>query len=424
MKFVDQNYQAALYSVLKRCFAVSILLICVSCNSLVKDKKESPAISTDTLSSLKKENKTFVFGIPADSYNIDSGRIRSNRILPQILTKYGISLTEIDEILKNSAKVFDVRDMRSGNKYTILYDRDSAFKVRYFIYKHDASLSYIFSFNDSLNITPYRQKVVSEMRFSSATIVTSLWDAIVSEGLNPELAVSLSDIYAWTVDFFGLQKGDTFKVIYEEKFIGRNSYELGKIYAAEFDRAGKKIFAIPLIQDGKVSFYDSTGNSLRKAFLKAPLSFSRISSRFSSGRMHPILRIVRPHFGVDYAAAVGTPVHSIGDGRVISAMVEGESGRIVRIRHNSVYSTAYLHLSNFGPGIFAGATVKQGDIVGYVGSSGLSTGPHLDFRFFKNGYPVDPLKVDAPAVEPVLPENMEKFEKIRTVVIDLLGTFK
>ena len=170
-------------------------------------------------------------------------------------------------------------------------------------------------------------------------------------------------------------------------------------------------------------YFDIDGNSLRKAFLKAPLQFSRISSRFSSSRMHPILRIRRPHFGVDYAAPVGTPVHAIGDGKVTSATTENGAGKMVKIQHNSVYATAYLHLSRFGAGIITGAFVKQGDIIGYVGTSGLSTGPHLDFRFYKNGSPVDPLKVEAPPVEPVSEENQAKFEKIKTVVLSLLGTF-
>jgi murein DD-endopeptidase MepM/ murein hydrolase activator NlpD len=234
--------------------------------------------------------------------------------------------------------------------------------------------------------------------------------------------VELSDIYAWTVDFFGLQKGDRFRVIYEERYLDDKPVGIGKIFGAEYKGTEDTIFAIPMIQDGNESFYDSDGNSLRRAFLKAPLRFSRISSRYSSGRMHPILRIVRPHLGVDYAAPEGTPVYSIGDGTVISAGIEGESGRIVRIRHNSVYSTAYLHLSRFGSGIEPGATVKQGDIIGYVGSNGLSTGPHLDFRFYKNGYAVDPLKVEAPPVEPVKDENRQKFEKIKAVTIAILGS--
>jgi murein DD-endopeptidase MepM/ murein hydrolase activator NlpD len=402
---------------------ILMIFISGSCNTLINNNSDTVSTIADTVVITPARDTTFLFGIPVDSYNVSSGTIKRNRFLPEILAGYGISLGEIDALVKNSTPVFDVRHLRSGNEYTILSDKDSAGRAKYFIYEHDATTFYIFSFNDSLNITPYRQEINSVIRFVSGTIKTSLWDSMIEAGLNPDLTYLLSEIYAWTIDFFGLQKGDSFKVIYEEKYIADKPIGIGKIYGAEFARSGNRIFAIPMIQDGKESFFDSDGNSLRKAFLKAPLRFSRISSGFSSGRMHPILRIVRPHFGVDYAAPVGTPVNSIGDGKVISAGIENESGRIVRIRHNSVYSTAYLHLSSFGNGIYAGAFVKQGDVVGYVGNSGLSTGPHLDFRFYMNGYAVDPLKVDAPPVEPVLDENKEKFEKIKSVVLSLLGTF-
>jgi murein DD-endopeptidase MepM/ murein hydrolase activator NlpD len=232
----------------------------------------------------------------------------------------------------------------------------------------------------------------------------------------------LSEIYAWTIDFFGLQKGDRFKVIYEEEFIGEESVGIRRVHAAQFEHAGSSIYAIPFIQDSVMSFYDTTGASLRKAFLKAPLRYSRISSRFSGARRHPILKIVRPHHGVDYAAPIGTPVVAIGDGRVTSTTYEGGAGRMVRITHNSVYSTAYLHLSRFGPGIAPGVYVKQGQVIGYVGSSGLSTGPHLDFRFYRNGSAVDPLKVEAPPVNPVAPEAMDQFGKIAEGYINLLST--
>ncbi len=357
----------------KSIFSFLVIILSVSCDKLLKTISEdnNPTVSSDTVAKVSPGNQTFLFGIPADSFNISSGKIKPNMFLSDILTSYGIGLQEIDILVKNSSKVFDVKHIRSGNNYTILSDKDSIGKAKYFIYEHDPSEFYIFSFNDSLNITPYRQAINSVIKFASGTIKTSLWEAMKEAGLNQELAGSLSDIYAWTVDFFGLQKGDGFKVIYEEKYIGDKSIGVGKIYGAEFYRSGTAIFAIPLIQAGKESFYDTDGSSLRKEFLKAPLRFPRISSRFSSARMHPILRIVRPHFGVDYAAPVGTPVHSIGDGKVISTGIENESGRIVRIKHNSVYTAAYLHLSSFGRDIYAGAMVKQGDIVGYVGNSGL-----------------------------------------------------
>jgi murein DD-endopeptidase MepM/ murein hydrolase activator NlpD len=411
------------YSLLKKYCFLLFLSFSLSCSNPAGKEPQTVNPPIDTTYKIKPVAPNLLFGIPADSYRISSGKISPNGFLADLLAKNGINRQQLDQLVRNSSKVFNVREMRARHNYTILSDKDSAGKAKYFIYEHNPTEFYIFSFNDSLNITPFREKITSVIKYSSGTIKTSLWDAMIEEGLNPELPALLSEIYAWTVDFFGLQKGDSFKVIYSENYIGSNSIGISRIYGAEFNWSGSKIYAIPMIQNGNESFYDTAGTSLRKAFLKAPLRFSRISSGFSSGRMHPILRIVRPHYGVDYAAPIGTPVQAIGDGKVLSAGIEEESGRIVRIRHNSVYTTAYMHLSGFGKNIYAGAMVKQGDIIGYVGSSGLSTGPHLDFRFYRNGYPVDPLKVEAPAVEPVLPENMEGFDKIRSVVLSLLGTF-
>jgi murein DD-endopeptidase MepM/ murein hydrolase activator NlpD len=408
---------------LKSSIYLLLIFLLVSCNNREKNKIESVTTVPDTTASKQISSQVFMYGIPSDSFDLVTGHIKRNGFLSEILLKHGVSMQEIDQVLKNSKTVFDVRKIRSGNNYILFCDRDSIARARYMVYEHDPTTCYVFSFNDSLNITPFRKEIKSVIKYSSGTIETSLWDAMINGGLRPTLAVDLSEVFAWTVDFFGLQKGDNFKVIYEEFFIDGKSYGTGKIYGAQFNRTGSSITAIPFIQDGRESFFDVDGNSLRKAFLKAPLQFSRISSHFSSARMHPILRIIRPHYGVDYAAPVGTPVRSIGDGRITSATNEGGSGRMVRIQHNSVYATAYLHLSRFGDGVYPGALVKQGDIIGFVGTSGLSTGPHLDFRFYKNGSPVDPLKVDAPPVEPVSEENKIEFEKIKTVVLSLLGTF-
>jgi murein DD-endopeptidase MepM/ murein hydrolase activator NlpD len=402
-------------------FTLAFLL--VSCNNSEKTKTIPISLASDTSTTRQINSPVFMYGIPSDSFDLISGHIKHNGFISEILLRHGVSMNEIDLALKNSRSVFDVRSIRAGNNYILFCDRDSLARARYLVYEHDAKTCYVFSFNDSLNITPFRKAIKSEIEYSSGTIETSLWDAMINGGLHPSLAIELSDIFAWTVDFFGLQKGDNFKVVYEEFFIDGKSFGTGKVYAAQFNRKGSSITAIPFIQDGKESFFDADGNSLRKAFLKAPLQFSRISSHFSSARMHPILRIIRPHYGVDYAAPVGTPVHSVGDGRIISATNEGGSGRMVKIQHNSVYATGYMHLSRFGEGIFPGKLVKQGDIIGYVGTSGLSTGPHLDFRFYMNGSPVDPLKVDAPPVEPISEPNKAKFEKIKIVALNLLGTF-
>ena len=407
----------------KSLIIILLAFLIISCNNSKNTKTEFVTAPSDTTASQQADNRVFMYGIPSDSFDLITGHIKRNGFLSEILLKHGVSMQEIDQVLKNSKSVFDVRKIRSGNNYILFCDRDSLAKAKYFVYEHDPTTCFVFSFNDSLNITPFRKEIKSEIKYSSGTIETSLWDAMVNGGLNKSLVSDLSNIFAWTVDFFGLQKGDNFKVIYEEIFIDGKSLGTGKIYGAQFNRTGSTITAIPFIQDGKESFFDFDGNSLRKAFLKAPLEFARITSHFSSARMHPILRIVRPHYGVDYAAPIGTPVKAIGDGRVTACTNEGGSGRMVRIQHNSVYATGYMHLSRFGEGVAPGKLVKQGDIIGYVGSSGLSTGPHLDFRFYMNGSPVDPLKVDAPPVEPVSEENKGRFEKIKTVVLSLLGTF-
>lgn len=402
---------------------LSFFLLTISCRNSTNIRSEIFTVPVDTIDTTKPDTTVFMYGIPSDSFDLIAGQIKRNGFLSTILLEHGINMQEIDRLAREYAPVFDVRKIRSGNSYTLFCRKDSTARASYLVYEHDPVTCYVFSFDDSLNITPFRKEIKKVIRYASATIETSLWDAMMSGGLHPSLVIGLSDIYAWSVDFFGLQKGDSFKVIYEEMSIDEKPLGVGRIYGAQFAGSGITINAIPFIQDGKESFFDNEGNSLRKAFLKAPLQFSRVSSRFSASRLHPILRIRRPHYGVDYAAPVGTPVLAIGDGRVTQTSYDAGSGRMVRVVHNSVYSTAYLHLSRFGPGITPGVYVRQGDVLGYVGSTGLSTGPHLDFRFYMNGSPVDPLKVEAPPVEPVKEENKEEFGRMRSVVLSLLDTF-
>ena len=408
---------------LKFLYLSFLVVLLVSCKDSVRENSQISYEPSDTAAVKKADTTVFMYGIPSDSFNLVSGHIKRNGFLSSILLEHGITMEEIDMVVRNSASVFDVRKIRSGNSYTLFCRKDSIARADYMVYEHDPTTWYVFSFNDSLNITPYKKEVKKVIKYASVTIETSLWDAMLTGGLHPSLVIGLSDIYAWSVDFFGLQKGDSFKVVYEEMSIDEKPLGISKIFGAQYTGSGATITAIPFIQDDKESYFDTEGNSMRKAFLKAPLQFSRVTSRFSGSRMHPILRIRRPHYGVDYAAPVGTPVLAIGDGRVTQTSYENGSGRMVRIVHNSVYSTAYLHLSRFGAGIAPGVFVKQGDIIGFVGSSGLSTGPHLDFRFYMNGSPVDPLSVKAPPVEPVSEANRARFEKTKSVVLSLLNTF-
>lgn len=398
-----------------------IVSLSISCYEITSQEPLNAEV-TDTLLPEKPAAQNFLFGIATDTLRTFKGRIRRNQFLSEIIDDYGINYSDLDQMMRNSGKVFDVRNMRAGSPYTILTGSTDTTRALYMVYEEDLVNYYILDFTDSLHIRKGERETRTDLHYASGTIESSLWNSMKDSELNPELAVELSEIYAWTIDFFGLQKGDRYKIIYEENYVDTVSAGIYKIYGAWFSHSGTEFYAIPMIQDSTESYFDLEGNSLRKAFLKAPLRFSRISSGFSSSRMHPILRIRRPHHGVDYAAPYGTPVHAIGDGKVIMVEYQDGSGRIVKIKHNSVYATAYMHLSKYGPGIVPGKYVRQGDIIGYVGTSGLSTGPHLDFRFYKNGSAVDPLRVEAPPVEPVYDENREKFNKISTLIKDLLDT--
>ena len=249
-----------------------------------------------------------------------------------------------------------------------------------------------------------------QQRYATVTIESSLWNDLQKAGVSPLLALKISDIYAWAIDFFSLQKGDSFTALYDELLFEGETVDIGNIWYAEFNHAGKTYYAVNYKDGEKSSLYwNEKGESLRKAFLKAPLNFFRITSRFTYSRRHPVLKIVRPHTGVDYAAPKGTPVMTIGDGVVIFKGWSGGGGNTIKIRHNSIYTTSYMHLSGYAKGLAKGSRVKQGEVIGYVGSTGLSTGPHLDFRVYKNGTPIDPLKMESPSVEPISKENMENF---------------
>lgn len=351
-----------------------------------------------------------LFDLPIDSFYIVPGKIRSGQNLSDLLSKKGISMTKIDEISKKSVLVFDVRRMKVNNQFYFFMNKKDSSKVDYFIYEIDPVEYVVYQLADTTRIFKGKKPIITLVKSASGTITSSLWNTMTSQALNPVLALDLSEIYAWTIDFFGIQKGDKFRVIYEENFVSGKSIGIGRIFASQFVHSNEDFFAFRFSQNNEDSYFDEKGKSLKKAFLKAPLKFSRISSGFSNNRFHPVLKIRRPHHGVDYAAPTGTPVVSIGDGTIVEkAFQGGGGGNYVKVKHNSSYTTSYMHLSKFGSGIAKGVRVRQGQVIGYVGSTGLSSGPHLDFRVFLNGTPVNPLTIKAPPTEPVESKNMAAF---------------
>ena len=341
-----------------------------------------------------------------DSLDFKEGKVRNGQFFSTLLTSLGLSAGEAYNLTQACGEVFDVRTLRVGNTYKAYYSQ----RLEYLVYDRDRTSQIIFQCQPPYEVSIYEKPITVEQRYADVTISNSLWVDMTDAGVSPNLILSLSDIYAWTVDFFGLQKGDRFRVLYDEKMCDGEVISVDTVRYAVFTHNGSDLPAVMYNQkDGGNIYWNEKGESMRKAFLKAPLHYSRISSGFSNARRHPVTRKVQPHHGVDYAAPTGTPVMTIGDGVVTSVKYEGAGGNVVRIKHNSVYSTAYLHLSKYAKGLKAGQRVRQGEVIGYVGSTGRSTGPHLDFRVWKNGSPINPLKMDSPPAEPLNGEHKDAF---------------
>ncbi|MFI3259925.1 MAG: peptidoglycan DD-metalloendopeptidase family protein [Rikenellaceae bacterium] len=380
--------------------------------------------STDTIESpltepITPENR--VYGIIADGYAIDNSTIKQGEAMGTILSSYGKSSRECYLLEKASKQVFPLNKIRGGNHYSTFVRTDSlgVDQLDYLVYDISKTEYVVFSFvADSIAAYTGHKQTTTQRHNRTATIKSSMWGAIIDADLPYALGAEIENIYQWTVDFFSIKEGDNFTVIYDEMFVDDTvSIGLGQIWGARFEHSGKNYYAVPFKQDGKVQFWEEDGASLRKMMLKAPLKYTRISSGFSYARLHPIYKVYKPHTGVDYAAPAGTPVHSVADGVVTFKGWGGGGGNTVKIKHPGGFVTGYLHLKGYASGIYSGATVKQGQTIGYVGSTGDSTGPHLDYRIWKGGMPINPLKVPQEPQEPISAENRELFEYVKGRVI-------
>lgn len=389
------------------CIFIS-LLVCLSCSRTVGECGEGDGGIAESSAECAD---SLLLGFDESLYMVSEGKVKSGQFFSSLFVGFGLSQKDAYNLAESCKEVFDVRSLRIGQSYRAYYEPDCD-SLRYFVYDRDRSSCVVFDCTSPYRAWNYEKPVTVEERYADVTINSSLWVDMTEAGVSPLLIVSLSDIYAWTVDFFALQKGDRFRVLYDEKICDGDVIAVDTVRYALFTHSGEDFPMVMFNQnDGGNIWWNEKGESMRKAFLKAPLNYSRISSGFSYARRHPVTRKVQPHTGVDYAAPKGTPVMSIGDGVVTSMKYEGAGGYVVRIRHNSVYSTAYLHLSKFGPGLKSGQRVRQGQVIGYVGSTGRSTGPHLDFRVWKNGTPVNPLKMESPPAEPIKEVNRAAFDE-------------
>lgn len=386
--------------------SVLLLLLCTSCVFRRTEDTQEVEMVKDTV---------YPMGFCTDSFYCADDVVRNGEVFTAMLKRLGMDAGRAMGLASASDSVFDMRRLRVGNKVHAYYsfDADSTRSLRYLVYDNNRIGMTVFDCCEPYGVWTVERAVDTVGRFADVTISSSLWNDMKAAGAPVQLILDLSDIYAWTVDFFGLQDGDRFRVLYDERVCEDEVIDVCAIRYAEFSRADKVIPAIMLdTGDGGNVYWEPGGESLRKAFLKAPLQFKRISSGFSYRRKHPVHGTVRPHTGVDYAAPTGTPVMSIGDGTVISKGWGGGGGNTVKIRHNSVYTTAYMHLSKYASGLKVGQRVSQGQVIGYVGMTGTATGPHLDFRVWKNGTPINPLTMESPAADPIRPEFLPALDSL------------
>jgi murein DD-endopeptidase MepM/ murein hydrolase activator NlpD len=354
-----------------------------------------------------------LYGIVVNELEVIEGQVKRNQRFTDLFKAHYVDEKIVRQLSSLPRNVFDFRKVTANKKYTLLVKQDSMRTARALIYEANPVDYYVFHFEDSLMIEEGHRETSLVERGVAGVIEESLSATIESLGLSPEVTNRFVDIFAWQVDFTRLQKGDRFKVIYKEIQVEGELIGISSIEGIFFEHSGRGYYAYPLDQGEGVDFYDENGQSLRKAFLKYPIEFTRISSRFNLKRFHPVAKVFRAHRGTDFAAPVGTPIRSVGDGVVEEARYKSNNGNYVKIRHNGTYTTQYLHMSRIASGIKPGRKIRQGQTIGFVGSTGLATGPHLCYRFWKNGVQVDALRVKLPAAQPVSAENLPTFEMIK-----------
>ncbi|MBA4054502.1 MAG: peptidase M23 [Marivirga sp.] len=370
---------------------------------------------TDTLSNYVAEIKepNLVYGMVVDNYTVIEDKIKRNERLGDILEAYNVPAKIIHQVSQLSRNIFDVRKIAPNKKYTLICNQDSLKTAKVLVYEPNLIDYIVFRFEDTLWVDVCKKDVVILEKSIAGEIRSNLSETIEELGISHELTNRFVDIFGWQVDFQRLQKGDKFKLIYEEAQVEGVSVGIKQINGIYFEHSGSPYYAFPFDQGEGVDYFDEEGKSLRKALLKYPIEFTRISSRYTMNRFHPVQKRWKAHLGTDFAAPTGTPIRSVGDGIIEEAQYKSNNGNYVKIRHNGTYTTQYLHMSRIADGVRAGTKVRQGQTIGYVGSTGLATGPHLCYRFWRNGVQVDALRVELPPSQPVKKDYLDAFDKVK-----------
>ena len=375
--------------------------------------------ATDSLEMAIPLDTVKKYGFSVDDYIISYDTIKPRETLAEVLYGFGFTAQQIFELTQCPDSIFDERKIRPGEACALLCDKDST--ARYFVYETSPKSYVTFDIANGFSAARFEKPTEWKTTEVAGRVNSSLWVAMQESNTSPQLAVLMSHIFGWSIDFFGIQKGDEFRLIYSQEHVEETPLNNYRIEAASFCASGNTVYAIPFVQENEELFYNIDGNSLEGAFLKAPLDFYRISSKFSNSRYHPVLKRYRAHHGVDYAAPKGTPVYAIGSGKVIKKGWDSKGGgNYIKIRHNSTYTTSYMHLSGFAKGLKEGDFVKQKQVIGYVGSTGLSTGPHLDFRVYENGKPINPLTIKSQPKKPISEANKAAFAVVKDSLVNRL----
>lgn len=370
---------------------------------------------------LPLETQNLRWGFLMDEYTVKETTLKRGDILGSILMKEaGLTYPQVNAIVDNCKDKFSINTLRVGKSLEFLTKYGES-NPAYMVYEPTPYQYTLFELQEPYSIQIIKREVKTKVVAASGVLETSFWQALTDNGLSDELADGMIDVLSSSVDFYHQKQGDRFKVVFEQHYIRGEAVGTGKIIAALYERDGKESYAFHFQKDGqKTDYYDYEGRPARKAFLKSPVKFSRISSRFNMNRLHPVLGYHKAHLGTDYAAPHGTPIIAVAEGTVVEATRRGGNGNFVRIRHDGQYETQYLHMSGFARGVRAGTRVAQGQTIGYVGSTGLATGPHVCFRFWKNGRQVDHLRLNLPQPQPITGDLFEEFKGVRDGLIDMI----
>ena len=388
------------------CIFFGLVLLFSTCNSNNTNIQNSSKKLIKPVKDVVRFKK--IQGFSLENFKVDSSSVKNGFSFSEILQSLNVPYKKIYSLGNDFKEIYDLRKIYQGDKYYTIFNSDSN-KFSNLIYQHSLTEKVVVSFLDSLNIIIIKSPIEIRIKKASGTITSSLWQSFIDNKLSPALVSKVASLYAWTIDFFDIQSGDNYKIIFESKYVENKFIGVGNIKAVLFNHKGRDFYAFRYLSKSKKveSYFTDSGESMQRALLSAPLEYVRISSKFSNRRLHPIKKVYRPHHGVDYAAPSGTDVVSTGDGKVIFAARSGGAGNMIKIKHSfGNVVTKYLHLLRFEKGIKVGKYVEQGQKIGEVGSTGLSTGPHLDYRVYINGKAKNPLKLNIPSKDPIA-ENLK-----------------